>query len=192
MELSIKSVLVHQCFDPATEEKPDACGCRHRISNTERESLLRNGAAASLEQWGLTQEIAMLPGEYAKRFKAQKLRRIGTELNRGKDEKGKDKYGDTRKRGKVSPPTVVMPPQPDDGPVLYIRVDTTPIYSKEPKGCGHVPLPVYMTCSKCEKKLSVGRDLLAYARLCEDGTMRVNCPHCGAKDEHIVQYVTAA
>lgn len=58
--------LVHSCFNPATEQKPDMCGCQHRITKAERDELLRRGAAASLESVGLSREIVMLPGEESK------------------------------------------------------------------------------------------------------------------------------
>ncbi len=35
--------LVHVCFDPATEEKPASCGCRHGISKTERDARVEAG-----------------------------------------------------------------------------------------------------------------------------------------------------
>jgi len=59
--------LVHTCFNPATESKPEFCSCRHRISKTERDQLLAAGAVAGLESLGLTREVVAIPGADAKR-----------------------------------------------------------------------------------------------------------------------------
>jgi len=35
--------LVHRCFDPDAEEKPESCDCRHRVSKAERDARVKAG-----------------------------------------------------------------------------------------------------------------------------------------------------
>jgi hypothetical protein len=154
---------IHMCIR-AGGKLPESCGCRWFVSRTEFESKVEAG------------EVERLPHD---RHHGVLIRKLDVYDGLTQKTLVEDFRATLRPRLAVSPPTKVMPRQADDGPVIYIRNDPTPIFSKKSQGCGKVREPEYLTCRECGKKVSFGLDMLKFARYGNDRLWRIDCPLCG-------------
>lgn len=179
-----------------------SCGCSFKVSNTERNDRIKNGLAfvvlrpgvtgTHMAQWteivearAIVRDRKIPAGSIVKQFHIENAVDSDPVATAKIEAHGEffqaclqDLGAEERKRLRISPPIHVMEPKREDGPTLYIRIDQTPQYSKADPGCGHVPDTEYLDCPNCGKKISLGRDMLSYARLGDDWIWRVDCPFC--------------